>query len=141
LADKKHRVSNLQQLKALPFFAKINWDTLREIQAPFIPTLDSDADAGYVRFLLLKSDLVLMPNQFDNFEDPADMAKYAEVKEKQRNVDAVKEKEEPVDRAVWIGFTFKPHGKIDEAEVLGMLPSRSESSSSLADQADGTFMP
>jgi cell cycle protein kinase DBF2 len=58
LADKKHRVSNLQQLKALPFFAKINWDTLREIQAPFIPTLDSDADAGYVRFLLLKSDLL-----------------------------------------------------------------------------------
>jgi cell cycle protein kinase DBF2 len=35
------------------------------------------------------------------------MAKYAEVKEKQRNVDAVKEKEDPVDRTVWVGFTFR----------------------------------
>ena len=45
--------------------------------------------------------------QFDNFEDPADMAKYAEVKEKQRNVDAVAEKDEPFNRGVWVGFTFK----------------------------------
>lgn len=37
-----------------------------------------------------------------------DMAKYAEVKEKQRNVDAVKEKEEPFSRGVWVGFTYKP---------------------------------
>ena len=33
------------------------------------------------------------------------MAKYAEVKEKQRNVDAVEEKDEPFNRGVWVGFT------------------------------------
>lgn len=46
------------------------------------------------------------------------MAKYAEVKEKQRNVDKVKEKDEPFARGVWVGFTYKPRGKfVDENEV------------------------
>lgn len=38
------------------------------------------------------------------------MAKYAEVQEKQKNVDAVKEKEEPFGRGVWVGFTFGKNG-------------------------------
>jgi cell cycle protein kinase DBF2 len=38
------------------------------------------------------------------------MAKYAEVKEKQRNVDQVKEKEESFKRGVWVGFTFGKNG-------------------------------
>ena len=42
-----------------------------------MPTLDSDEDTGY----------------YDDFTSPEDMAKYAEVLEKQKNVDAVKEKE------------------------------------------------
>ena len=46
------------------------------------------------------------------------MAKYAEVKEKQRNVDQVREKDEPFSRGVWVGFTYKPRKAIqDEAEV------------------------
>ena len=61
------------------------------------------------------------------------MAKYAEVKEKQRNVDAVREKEEAFGRGVWVGFTFK--SKVNQgacarpatcltraAEVLGLAP-------------------
>ena len=48
------------------------------MQAPFVPALDSEIDAGY----------------YDDFTNPEDMAKYAEVQEKQRNVDKVKEKEE-----------------------------------------------
>jgi hypothetical protein len=50
------------------------------------------------------------------------MAKYAEVKEKQRSVDQVKEKEEPFNRGVWVGFTYKPR-KIaqDDAEVRAPL--------------------
>lgn len=48
------------------------------------------------------------------------MAKYAEVKEKQRNVDAVREKEEAFGRGVWVGFTFKSRAKINHGEVLGM---------------------
>lgn len=35
------------------------------------------------------------------------MAKYAEVREKQKNVDKVREKEEKFGRGVWVGFTFK----------------------------------
>lgn len=35
------------------------------------------------------------------------MAKYAEVREKQKNVDKVKEKEEKFGRGIWVGFTFK----------------------------------
>jgi len=63
------------------------------------------------------------------------MAKYAEVKEKQRNVDAVREKEEAFGRGVWVGFTFKSKAKVNQgacarpatcltraAEVLGLAP-------------------
>lgn len=35
------------------------------------------------------------------------MAKYAEVREKQRNVDKVREKDDGVARALFVGFTFK----------------------------------
>lgn len=42
------------------------------------------------------------------------MAKYAEVKEKQRNVDQVKEKDEPFNRGVWVGFTYKPRKAAQE---------------------------
>ena len=43
------------------------------------------------------------------------MAKYAEVREKQKNVDKVKEKEEKFGRGVWVGFTFK--AKKDESPI------------------------
>lgn len=35
------------------------------------------------------------------------MKKYTEVREKQANVDKVKEKEDKFGRGVWVGFTFK----------------------------------
>ncbi|KAG8930319.1 hypothetical protein FRC02_004361 [Tulasnella sp. 418] len=38
------------------------------------------------------------------------MAKYAEVKEKQRNVEAVKENDDAFGRGVWVGFTFGKNG-------------------------------
>ena len=62
--------------------------------APFVPALDSEIDTGY----------------YDDFTSPEDMAKYAEVIEKQRNVEKVKEKEEPIARGVWVGFTFGKNG-------------------------------
>ena len=43
------------------------------------------------------------------------MAKYAEVREKQKNVDKVKEKEEKFGRGVWVGFTFK--AKKDDSPI------------------------
>lgn len=45
------------------------------------------------------------------------MAKYAEVREKQKNVDKVQEKEELFGRGVWVGFTFKAK-KGEEVELL-----------------------
>jgi cell cycle protein kinase DBF2 len=72
----------------------VKWEDLRSIHAPFVPALDSELDTGY----------------YDDFSSPEDMAKYAEVKEKQRNVDQVKEKDEPFKRGVWVGFTFGKNG-------------------------------
>lgn len=52
----------------------------------------------------------------------ADAAKYAEVFEKQKNVDKIKEKDEPFNRGVWVGFTYKPRGKVaDEKDVSVIL--------------------
>lgn len=45
------------------------------------------------------------------------MAKYAEVREKQKNVDRVREKDEGFGRGVWVGFTFK--AKKEEEVVEG----------------------
>lgn len=64
---------------------------------------------------------------FDDFGNPEEMKKYGEVFEKARAVDAVKEKDEPFGRGIWVGFTFRggkgaemlrgaPGGAEDEAE-------------------------
>jgi cell cycle protein kinase DBF2 len=88
------RYTSLSQVAAHPFFARIKWKDLRSVKAPFVPALDSEIDTGY----------------YDDFTSPEDMAKYAEVQEKQRNVEKVKEKEEPFARGVWVGFTFGKNG-------------------------------
>jgi serine/threonine protein kinase len=88
------RYSTLAQVSNHPFFNSVEWDSLRSVPAPFVPALDSEIDTGY----------------YDDFTSAEDMAKYAEVKEKQRNVDKVKEKDEPFGRGVWVGFTFGKNG-------------------------------
>ncbi len=77
-----------------PFFDSVKWDDLRSVTAPFVPALDSEIDTGY----------------YDDFTSLEDMAKYAEVREKQRNVEQVKEKDEGFGRGVWVGFTFGKNG-------------------------------
>jgi cell cycle protein kinase DBF2 len=77
-----------------PFFEHVRWGHLRSVPAPFVPSLDSEMDTGY----------------YDDFTSSEDMAKYTEVKEKHKNVDRVKEKEEPIGRGVWVGFTFGKNG-------------------------------
>lgn len=84
----------MEELQSHPFFDGVQWSDLRSIQAPFVPALDSELDTGY----------------YDDFTSPEDMAKYAEVKEKQKNVANVKEKEESFGRGVWVGFTFGKNG-------------------------------
>lgn len=76
IAHPKDRASTLQDIQSLPFFSGIPVSSLRQIEAPFVPVLDGDTDVGY----------------FDSFSSPEDMAKYAEVFKKQRDVEAVEEK-------------------------------------------------
>lgn len=94
IAHASIRYSSLAQVASHPFFAGVKWDDLRSVRAPFIPALDSEVDTGY----------------YDDFTSPEDMAKYAEVVEKQRNVEKVKVKEESFKRGVWVGFTFGKNG-------------------------------
>ncbi|KAG6331083.1 hypothetical protein ID866_8005 [Astraeus odoratus] len=88
------RYSSISQVSGHPFFDGVKWEDLRSTRAPFVPALDSEIDTGY----------------YDDFTSPEDMAKYAEVREKQKNVEKVKEKEDPAARGVWVGFTFGKNG-------------------------------
>jgi hypothetical protein len=94
IAHASLRYSTLDDVAEHPFFKNVKWDDLRSTRAPFVPALDSEIDTGY----------------YDDFTSPEDMAKYAEVKEKQKNVDLVKETDEPMGRGVWVGFTFGKNG-------------------------------
>ncbi|KAG2023673.1 AGC/NDR protein kinase [Coprinopsis cinerea AmutBmut pab1-1] len=94
IASSHSRYDTMDQVKSHPFFYGVKWDDLRSVRAPFVPALDSEIDTGY----------------YDDFTSPEDMAKYAEVKEKQKNVEKVKEKEEEFGRGVWVGFTFGKNG-------------------------------
>ncbi|KIO21696.1 hypothetical protein M407DRAFT_124912 [Tulasnella calospora MUT 4182] len=104
IAHHSVRYSSMQQVKSHPFFNGVHWDDLRSTQAPFVPALDSDIDTGY----------------YDDFTSAEDMAKYAEVKEKQKNVANVKEKDEGFGRGVWVGFTFGRGGMGPSAKAMGI---------------------
>lgn len=104
IAHPKDRFSSLQDVQSHPFFTSLPFGSLRELPAPFVPVLDGETDVGY----------------FDSFSSPEDMAKYAEVFKKQRDVDAVIEKGIGA-RNDWIGFTFgknavSPSGKLPQAQ-------------------------
>ncbi|KAJ3780710.1 kinase-like protein [Lentinula aff. detonsa] len=109
IAHASTRYSTMSQVTAHPFFTKcippVHWDDLRFTRAPFVPALDSELDTGY----------------YDDFTSLEDMAKYAEVREKQKNVDKVREKEEPFGRGVWVGFTFGKNGPEANVGKLGSL--------------------
>lgn len=82
-------MSTLEEVQTIPFFSSMPFAHLRQQPAPFVPVLDGENDVGY----------------FDSFDSPEDMAKYAEVFKKQRDVEAVQENGQG-DRKQWIGFTF-----------------------------------
>jgi hypothetical protein len=102
IAHHTDRFSTLAEVRKHPFFTGVYWEDLRSVQAPFVPALDSDLDTGY----------------YDDFTSPEDMAKYAEVKEKQRNVDQVQETEDDFSRGIWVGFTFGKHASYDTNTFL-----------------------
>lgn len=118
---RERRMQTMDEVKRHPFFVGVQWDGLRDTRAPFIPALDSEVDVGY----------------FDDFTNEADMAKYAEVREKQRNVDRVLEKEEKFNRGVWVGFTFKAKKDVDMAAALA---SRASGNNNDDDEDDGELV-
>ncbi|KAF8341704.1 kinase-like protein [Amanita rubescens] len=103
IAHASFRYSSLPQVASHPFFTVIKWDHLRSVHAPFIPELYSEIDTLY----------------YDDFTSPDDMEKYAEVLEKQRSVEQVMEKDEPINRGVWVGFTFGKNGPGHKANFIG----------------------
>lgn len=107
IAHASVRYTAIAQIMAHPFFKAVQWENLRSTSAPFVPALDSELDTGY----------------YDDFTSAEDMAKYAEVQDKQRKVEKVKEKEVSFGRGVWVGFTFGKNGPGASAKAL---PGRSE---------------
>lgn len=91
VAAHKDRFKNINEIHRHEYFAEVNFDTLRQQKAPFVPELDSDTDAGY----------------FDDFSSEADMAKYKEVHDKQRALEEMDDRKEPMNKGLFVGFTFR----------------------------------
>ncbi|KAF7715356.1 Protein kinase-like protein [Penicillium ucsense] len=91
VASKDTRFKNIQEIHAHDYFAEVDFTRLREQRAPFVPELDSETDAGY----------------FDDFSNDADMAKYKEVHDKQRALEEMAERDEKMNKGLFVGFTFR----------------------------------
>ncbi|KAF4471776.1 kinase DBF20 [Fusarium albosuccineum] len=89
--SRTRRFSNIKDIYAHQYFAEVDWETLRQTRAPFVPELDSETDAGY----------------FDDFSNEADMAKYKEVHEKQQALETMAEREDQMSKSLFVGFTFR----------------------------------
>ncbi|KAG0651382.1 Serine threonine-kinase sid2 [Hyphodiscus hymeniophilus] len=115
IASKSKRFSSIKDIYAHPYFAEVEWATLRSQRAPFVPELDSETDAGY----------------FDDFSNEADMAKYKEVHDKQTALEQMADREDPMSKGLFVGFTFR-HRKPTTDE-------NGKSSPRKAIPTDGTF--
>ncbi|KAF2083609.1 serine/threonine protein kinase sid2 [Saccharata proteae CBS 121410] len=96
VASKQSRFPGISSIHSHYYFAEVDWDTLREQRAPFVPELDSETDAGY----------------FDDFGSEADMAKYKEVHDKQQALESMADRDEQMGKSLFVGFTFR-HRKTD----------------------------
>lgn len=100
------------------FFKPLSFHSLRERSPPYVPQLESDIDTAH----------------FDDFDNPEDMAKYKEVKDKQQRVEAVQgptssAQDRRMDRGLWVGFTFGkngvgPNGKASSAAAGGDMSAQ-----------------
>ena len=91
VASKEKRFKNIQEIHAHSYFSEVDFNRLREQRAPFVPELDSETDAGY----------------FDDFSSEADMAKYKEVHDKQRALEEMAERDDKMNKGLFVGFTFR----------------------------------
>ncbi|KAI9711589.1 MAG: hypothetical protein M1820_002154 [Bogoriella megaspora] len=87
----RHRIKNLQEVKAHAYFMEVDWTQLRQQRPPFVPELDGETDAGY----------------FDDFGNEADMAKYKEVHDKQAALENMADREDKMGKSLFVGFTFR----------------------------------
>ncbi|KAI0856369.1 serine/threonine-protein kinase DBF20 [Xylaria cubensis] len=95
--SRSKRFSNIEDINQHPYFSEVDWQTLRQSKAPFVPELDSETDAGY----------------FDDFSNEDDMAKYKEVHDKQQALESMADREEEMGKGLFVGFTFR-HRKTTE---------------------------
>ncbi|KYK59883.1 serine/threonine-protein kinase sid2 [Drechmeria coniospora] len=96
--SRTRRFSNIKDIYGHQYFAEVDWETLRQTRAPFVPELDSETDAGY----------------FDDFSNEADMAKYKEVHDKQAALESMADRDDEMSKSLFVGFTFrhrKPAGE------------------------------
>ncbi|KAI1258983.1 serine/threonine-protein kinase DBF20 [Xylariaceae sp. FL1019] len=89
--SRSKRFSDIQDIYDHSYFSEVDWATLRQTKAPFVPELDSETDAGY----------------FDDFGSEADMAKYKEVHEKQQALENMADREDAMGKGLFVGFTFR----------------------------------
>ncbi|KND88101.1 Serine/threonine-protein kinase sid2 [Tolypocladium ophioglossoides CBS 100239] len=89
--SRTRRFSNIQDIYNHQYFAEVDWQTLRQTRAPFVPELDSESDAGY----------------FDDFGNEADMAKYKEVHDKQAALESMADRDDEMSKSLFVGFTFR----------------------------------
>ncbi|ORY07922.1 kinase-like domain-containing protein [Clohesyomyces aquaticus] len=115
VAAKTSRFRGISEIHSHQYFAEVDWNKLRENKAPFVPELDSETDAGY----------------FDDFGNEADMAKYKEVHEKQMALEQMADRDDKMNKGLFVGFTFRypatdENGK--QASPRKPLPSMAEES-------------
>ncbi|KAM3439995.1 hypothetical protein NHJ13734_003492 [Beauveria thailandica] len=120
--SRMRRFSNIKDIYNHQYFAEVDWATLRQTRAPFVPELDSETDAGY----------------FDDFGNEADMAKYKEVHEKQQALETMAERDDEMSKSLFVGFTFR-HRKTATGED-GAGGSSSPRKRIPADDAFGTML-
>jgi cell cycle protein kinase DBF2 len=108
LAHKDKRLSTLDQVKKHAFFEGVPWSHLRQSPTPFVPALDSEIEYAvckphYRRMVLVLTVRGTSTGYFDDFGNEADMAKYAEVRAKQKDIESVRDREQRFGRGVWVG--------------------------------------
>ena len=91
VTSKPSRFPSFGEIRAHAYFAEVDWSSLRDQRAPFVPELDSETDAGY----------------FDDFSNQADMAKYKEVHDKQMALENMADREDNMSKGLFVGFTFR----------------------------------
>ncbi|OLN85721.1 Serine/threonine-protein kinase sid2 [Colletotrichum chlorophyti] len=104
--SRSKRFSNIKEIYSHQYFAEVDWDTLRNTKAPFVPELDSETDAGY----------------FDDFTNEADMAKYKEVHDKQQALENMADRDDEMSKSLFVGFTFRHRKTTDDATPRKPIP-------------------